>query len=188
MITIDGADKLGVKLKDFVAAFQPATKLAMNEASRKARTGSLRKTREGWNIKAKSLKSYTSMKPATNNRMEILFTIKSGGIPLKEFAMPGWLAKTREEQRATKGVSYKVKKGGGARAKPFKGAFVEKSISRGTKFVLVREGESRYPLVPLTVVSPTYMFEQAEGVAVFERIFKENFVERWDHQMKRYLK
>ena len=182
-IKVIGGKKLHEDLSKFSVHSDDAARLAMNRVTASARTAALVNTRKYWNIRARDLKGHTSIKRATKADLAVEFTVKSGGVPLKEFVTPAYLRLDMEARQQRKGVSYKVKKD--ERAKTFKGAFMNKSKARHNEYVLKREGKDRYPLIPLTVVTPTYMFENTKSDEVFIDKFLDMFDARFAHELAR---
>jgi hypothetical protein len=162
-----------------------AIALAMNQAGRKARTKALRNVydtklnSDAWNVRAKDIKRMAGRdKKATASNHKYVFEFRSkGGAVLLDF--------TRHHDRrdqTKKGVRYRIKKK--TRSKVYKHAFINTSRKRGSDFALLREGKDRYPIIPLAVVSPSYMFAKSNGVEVFKTTFQSEFRKAYLQKLK----
>ncbi len=174
------------KLKDTGKHARTAARLAMNRASTIARTAAVKKTTTDYNIKKKDVMKYVTLNKATSSRLEVRFHVSASSIPLLDFTTRAFKALPRQVQRKRKGVRYKVKKVGGT--KVLAHSFINKSKSRGSNYVLLREGKSRYPLVPKTVISAATMMRNAKGDEEFVDVFKKVFESNFKHEMSRLMK
>lgn len=181
-MTINVDADLALRSLSRFASKQPqALSRAMNRSASKAETSALRKVREVWNIRAKDLKQSVRRVKSTVSKPSYTFTFTSASIPLLFFT------KTKDGRSQNEvGVKYKVKKRGGFKTK--KSAFINKSKSRNRNYVLIRDSADRYPITPLTVVSPTYMFLKEKADDIYIQAFYDHFRGRYASELEHLLK
>ncbi len=175
VLEIKGADALYTEMDCYVKNNDKFLKIAINDGMRAGRAEAVRHTNEVWKgMPISILKAYTHTKPATNNNLEGIFTLASNPLPLIDFSA---------NQNQT-GVSYKLK----GRRRTMAHAFI--NISKRTKFahVLIREGQSRYPIQPRIAVSATYMFKDTESDKTYLDVTMEKINKRYKAQLKRCSK
>ena len=154
---VHGLDEIIDKFENFHRENPKAMSRAINSAVSVASTASLKKARQGWNIKAKDYKEYIKIDKARVNKMSSQFSLKSGGINLMDFG-----AKKLAKQ---KGITYKIQK----KSAKMGDAFIKGNSAK--KYVLRREGKERYPIIPYFSISPTWMFHLQDSEKEFIKKF-----------------
>ena len=172
-------------LTQFALNAEKASVRTMNDVSKNARTASFKAIREDYNIKLKDLRPHTTLSRAKLGKAQVEFAIKSHGIPLIQFATRRFVSLSREEQATKKGVSYKVSKR--KRASTLAHSFINRSRKKGKDYVLTRTSKPRYPLIPLTVITPTSMLEKSKADDAFAETFVAKFDARFKHHMDRLI-
>jgi hypothetical protein len=188
-IKVEGLDKVVTNLDKFVRINPKATKDAMNDTAKKARTASLKLTREKWNIRAKDYKKQAKfIKRARVNDLNTIFTMKTQSIPLMTFAK-GYKSATTDTGRNRKGgagVRYKLlRKQRGNRV--LGKSFVRKSKFNGGRLEVFthRKSPQGADITAQYAITPTSMFNQ-DGLDEFVRVFKDSFNQRYIGRV-RYL-
>lgn len=172
LIEIKGIDKvLGMTDSKNI---DTAAVRAINRTMTVARTASLKHTREEWNVKASTLKSYTKIERASRTNKTATFRIVSNPIPLIEFAA----------RQTRKGVTYKIKRKAGRQL--LRHAFLA-TMRDGRRGVYKRKTKKRLPIVEQTVITPTSMFGQ-ESDEVFKKTFEERVNARFWHELNRLIR
>ncbi len=179
-IEVVGLDKAISKNLKYVKTMRHAVKNAMNEAARTAQKEASAEVRKIYAIDKKTLeKNHFKIDRATVANNTVVFTVRSGGVPLLSFVTRAWKSKSREARMKTKGARYKIYKGKGT--KVLKGSFMEVSKKRKIAYIMKRKQPDRYPLRPQTVITPTSMFEKANGKEVYVKAFMAKFRQRIKH-------
>jgi len=173
-LKISGVDKVVSNLDIFVRKNGQMVSRAMNEVHTPSYTKASKATRDNFNIKASDLRRKDSVKRANSKNLKLIFSLKTHSIPLLEFT-------GRNNGVRKSGISYKVDKK--KKFKVFKGAFINTSIKRHSDYVLVRRDDKRYPIVPLTVMTPSTMFIKSGADKVYIETFKDNFEKRYLHSI-----
>ena len=189
VITVEGLDKVIKSMNKFVKYNNTATRIAINDTARVARTESLRETREDWNIKAKEFKRTSKLKLAKNSDLNAQFTMDSKSLPLKLFADDNYTSATTPTGRKRKGgagVKYKLSKKERGK-KTLAKSFLRKSKFNGGRMEVFTRRPSPTGNADITAqysITPTSMFNQ-EGYDLFVDEFKERFATRYLHQVAR---
>ena len=179
-ITIDGLDKVVGNFELFVKENRRATKNAMNEIVRKARTATLRERKKDWaGLRLKDFKSKT--KPATLKDLESIFSLESKPIPLMKFtrgdAYRGSLTETGKKRSASKvGVKYKLKR----KTRTLGKSFIMPSKFNGKRLEVFthRKSPQGADITAQYSITPTSMYGD-KGIDAFIEIFKREFPERY---------
>ena len=137
-----------------------AVRSALNKVVRQARTASGKTVRKVYGIRARDLKAYVRLRPATNRNLEAELILSGQTIPLHLF-------KPKEASDGTITVEVKLKE-----RRTVKGGFRLKKLGDAA-FIRRRKGVERFPLEWLRSVSAAKMYE-AEGEEAFTDYINEN--------------
>ncbi len=189
VINVKGLDEVIKSMDKFVKYNNTATRIAINDTARVARTKSLKATREDWNIKAKTFKDTSKLKPAKNSDLNAQFTMDSKSLPLKTFADDTYTSSTTptgKKRKGGAGVKYKLSKKERGK-KTLAKSFLRKSKFNGGRMEVFTRRPSPTGNADITAqysITPTSMFNQ-EGYDLFVDEFKERFATRYLHQVAR---
>jgi len=177
-LNVKGLDKLITGYDNYTAKSPAIMARAMNRVGNQSWTAASVAIRKEYNIRARDLKKSVKFKRARATHLTHVFTFKAHSIPLLYFTA------TKDERSISepkKGLRYKVKKKGGT--KVLRGSFVNTSKTRKTKYALIRRDKSRYPIIPLTVISPTKMMLATKADDVYKKTFMQEFTKRYRHEL-----
>ena len=187
-INVVGLDKAIKDFDKFVKYNDTATRIAINDSARKARTESLLVTRKDWNIKAGDLKQGSKFKPASNKNLNAEFSMTSKSISLMKFSKSvpyvSKLTPTGKKRKGGGGVKYKLKKQRGFNT--LNKSFVKKSLF-GNKDLTVftkRKSPNGADITAQFSITPSSMFKQ-EGADAFVKVFIDSFEKRYVGQVAR---
>ena len=153
-----------------ITATNKAARSAINKTLRKARTASSRQVRQTYMITASMLNRYSRITPATNDRLEGTFQIRSKRLSLITFGA--------RQKRSWPGATIKIRRK--EARKLIRHAFIQQASN--ATHVWMRQGKRRYPLRLLRTLSPTQMF-RAEGQAVFEDVAAKEMPGAFEHEL-----
>ena len=187
-IEITGLNELIRNMDNFVKYNATASRQALNDTGRKARTAALKLTREDWNIKAADLKKVSKLKLAKNSNLTLTFEMDSHSLPLKLFAKEYVTGRTPtgKRRKGGAGVKYKLKK----KQRGYKtlggNSFIKASKFNGGRLeVFTRRRSPRgAPITAQYSITPTSMFDQ-RGAEKFIETFSESFANRYGHYLRR---
>lgn len=182
VLNVTGIDDLIKDMNAYVKYNATASRQALNDTGRKARTAALKLTREDWNIKAADLKKNSKMKLAKNSDLTLTFEMKSAPIPLKVFAKDyvTSLTPTGKRRKGGAGVKYKLKKKQRGYRTLGGNSFIKASKFNGGRDEVFtrRRSPQGAPITAQYAITPTSMFDQ-QGAEKFVDVFMESFADRY---------
>ena len=177
-------------MDNYVKYNATASRQALNDTGRKARTAALKLTREDWNIKAADLKKASKMKLASNSNLNLTFQMKSHSLPLELFAKDYVASRTPTGKRRKGGAGVKYKLANKQRGYKTLGgnSFIKASKFNGGRLeVFTRRKSPRgAPVTAQYSITPTSMFDQ-QGAEKFVDVFMQSFADRYMGRL-RHLK
>lgn len=178
-ISVDSNIKSAVKSTKQISKVIPkATSAALNRAGQRAKTEAVRKTREIYNITAKTINQTIRIKRSTVSNLTLELKSKGPNIPLIRFKT----TPSKPSARQPKVLKAAVKKGA---KKPIPGAFVAQAGAHIGVFE--RKGRGRLPIVELRGPAVPVMMNNDEVVEAAREAYAESFSERLPHEIDRLL-
>ena len=156
--------------KDIKRDLTKAEVAALNRAGKTAYSRTLKFIRQDYKIKLSDLKNYFKTSKATKNRIVFTIIAKQKPIALSKFLTPAQQSRYMQKQ-VKSGVKVTTKRG---KRNTYANAFVRK-VKNDHVAVLVRKGESQYPLKELYGPDPGKLFGDKVAQAMLEKVFVERY-------------
>ncbi len=183
-IKLDGIDNVIAAMRPEL--YRKAVKKTINDLMTRSSNAAKRKVRERYNIKAKALSRYISVRKASGSNYEAKISVNSRRVSLFHFINKGSISSsiTTKKRIGKRPVKVKVLKQGGAHKLRHAFVIIGKSGNIGIfeRVVGVKSNTGKDKIRRLNTVGPAKMFDKV-GVPLMEqyvdentqRIFKQNF-------------
>lgn len=162
--------------------FDKALTRTLNDTAKTVKSEMSKVVRAYYNIKKQDLDPKMTISSATKGRDEAIIKVRSQPIGLIHFNATQSVAKVKGAKTYYK-TSAKVLKQ--SRKGVVKGAFIAKAKTSGSLQVFRRSTDKQYPIIKLTVISPTSMVS-IKGMEVANEVIKEKFNTTFDRHYKFY--
>lgn len=164
------------------AAYTKALTRTLNDTAKTVKSEMSKVVRAYYNIKKQDLDPKMTITNARVGSDEAIIKVRSQPIGLIHFNATQSVAKTKGDKTYYK-TSAKVLKQ--SRKGVVKGAFIAKAKTSGSLQVFRRSTDKQYPIIKISVISPTSMVNK-EGMATADRVIKEKFNTTFDRHYKYY--
>lgn len=162
--------------------FDKALTSTLNDTAKTVKSEMSKVVRAYYNIKKQDLDPKMTITKASKGRDESIIKVRSQPIGLIHFNATQSVAKTKGAKTYYK-TSAKVLKQ--SRKGVVKGAFIAKAKTSGSLQVFRRTTDKQYPIIKISVISPTSMVNK-EGMATADRVIKDKFNTTFDRHYKYY--
>ncbi len=178
--------------------FDRASRLALNEAERKARVEAKKEIRAKWNIKAtKANQEVKNIKKARNSDLTAIIQAKGRPISLTYFGakeirdtsrgvlvQTGTRGRIQSRARGQRGVTVQIIRG---RRTHLPKAFIATTKNASVR-VFERMGKSRLPIESKSTITIASMFDQAKVQKATVKAAQSQFLKRFAHHWRRLVK
>ena len=162
--------------------FDKALVRTLNDTAKTVKSEISKVVRAYYNIKKKDLDPKMKISKATKGRDEAIIKVTSRPIGLIHFNATQSIAKRKGAKTYYK-TSAKILKQ--SRKGVVKGAFIGKAKGSNSLQVFRRTTDKQYPIIKLSVISPTSMVNK-EGMDTADRVIKDKFNTTFERHYKFY--